>query len=307
MRRLDYYLDEHIDFPGYPGMPEASATDEEAAAFCDQMRARRFDLVFQMHGSGVTTNALVARFGAHRVAAYHPPGGPLPAGAVGIPYPDAIPEPHRHLRLAEAAGFPPLGDELEFPVYAADLDERDALLARYRIREGRYVVVHTGARDARRRWPTHRFAAVADAVAQLGYEVLLTGTSQDCECVHRTQAAMSEAALDLAGQLSLGGMAALIAGARLLVSNDTGPSHLAAAVGAPSVVVMTLPDPACAGRWAPLNARLHRTIQPALPPLPGLPGEIPVGPVLEAVRAQLRTAVTPVAAARPTAAPLSPI
>ena len=109
VRRLDYYLDEHITFPGYPGLPEAAASIVEADAFCEGMRSRRFDLVLQMHGSGTNTNAIIARFGARDLGGYYPPGGPRPPAGTFIPYPGGLPEPHRHLALAEAAGFPSLG------------------------------------------------------------------------------------------------------------------------------------------------------------------------------------------------------
>jgi ADP-heptose:LPS heptosyltransferase len=73
----------------------------------------------------------------------------------------------------------------------------------------------------------------------------------------RVAHAMSTRAIDLAGRTDLGALAALLADARLLIANDTGVSHLAAALGVPSVVVFTSSD--CA-RWAPLDLRRHRTV-----------------------------------------------
>ncbi|HXD87564.1 MAG TPA: glycosyltransferase family 9 protein, partial [Urbifossiella sp.] len=68
---------------------------------------------------------------------------------------------------------------------------------------------------------------------------------------------MTAPALDLAGKTDLGAAAALLRRARLLVANDTGVSHLAAAVRTRSVIVSTGDNPA---RWSPLNERLHRVL-----------------------------------------------
>ena len=87
-----------------------------------------------------------------------------------------------------------------------------------------------------------------------GLAVVLTGSEEDAP-VTAEVAAMSPPATDTAGRTSLGAFGALIAGARLLVTNDTGASHVAAALRIPSVVVFTASDPR---RWAPLNGALHR-------------------------------------------------
>jgi ADP-heptose:LPS heptosyltransferase len=68
---------------------------------------------------------------------------------------------------------------------------------------------------------------------------------------------MRAPAVDLAGKTSLGGLAALVARARLVLANDTGISHIAAALQAPSVIVASGSDPR---RWAPLDRRRHRVL-----------------------------------------------
>src|SRR5215212_7324160 len=57
--RYAHLIDEIIDFPGYPDLPEQASTPEAAAEFIKAMQGRRFDLVVQMHGSGEVTNPLV--------------------------------------------------------------------------------------------------------------------------------------------------------------------------------------------------------------------------------------------------------
>jgi ADP-heptose:LPS heptosyltransferase len=122
---------------------------------------------------------------------------------------------------------------------------------------GRYVCIHPGARDPARRWPAAGFAAVADTLAAEGFRVVLTGTAAECTCTAGVAAAMRFKALNAAGRTGVGAMAALLEGAALLVTNDTGVSHLGAAVGAPSVILFLASDP---DRWAPPDRYRHRAI-----------------------------------------------
>jgi ADP-heptose:LPS heptosyltransferase len=101
---------------------------------------------------------------------------------------------------------------------------------------------------------------VADALAAQGLQVVLTGTAQESGLTRAVQQAMTAPALELAGRTSLGAVAVLVSNARLVVCNDTGVSHLAAALRIPSVVIFSNSDP---HRWAPLDRKLHRIIGPA--------------------------------------------
>ncbi len=103
------------------------------------------------------------------------------------------------------------------------------------IRQRPRVALHPGATDTRRRWPADRFAQVARTLHADGYEVLVTGTPAEQEVVDQVVAAAGVPVRPLVGTLSLGGLAGCYAGCALVISNDTGPLHLAAAVGAPTV------------------------------------------------------------------------
>jgi ADP-heptose:LPS heptosyltransferase len=98
---------------------------------------------------------------------------------------------------------------------------------------------------------------VADSFAGDGYRVVLTGTPDEAGIAADVAGRMRYGALNLAGRTSLGAMAALLSEASLLVSNDTGVSHLAAALHVPSVIVFIASDP---DRWSPLDRRLHRVV-----------------------------------------------
>jgi ADP-heptose:LPS heptosyltransferase len=118
-----------------------------------------------------------------------------------------------------------------------------------------YVVIHCGARDPARRWAPAKFAAVADALAEGGLRVLLTGVESERPQVEEVAARMNAASEVVCGRTTLGGMACLLEHSRLLVANDTGVSHIAAALGTSSVIVFTHSEPE---RWAAPDATRHR-------------------------------------------------
>jgi ADP-heptose:LPS heptosyltransferase len=86
--------------------------------------------------------------------------------------------------------------------------------------------------------------------------------------------AIGASAIDMTGRTSLGALAALIEGADLLVSNDTGVAHLAAAARTPSVIVSSGSD---AARWAPGDTRLHRTLAHNIECRPCMYEDCPIG------------------------------
>jgi ADP-heptose:LPS heptosyltransferase len=111
------------------------------------------------------------------------------------------------------------------------------------------VVLHVGAAAKARRWPHGRFAELAAWCREQGHPVVVTGGGADVEaglCVVRRAGLPDDASL--AGRTSLADLAALVAGARLLVSGDTGVAHLATAYRRPSVVLFGPVSPA---RWGP--------------------------------------------------------
>ncbi len=256
-QRYPAFLDGFREFPGWPGLPEQPPRWERIPGFLAEVQEERFDLVIQLHGSGVVTNPLVALFGARRTAGFYVPGNYRPDPELFLPYPEEGLEVRRLLRLVEHFGMPAQGEHLEFPVRDADRRALAALPGADKLKPGRYVCVHPGASVHERRWPAEHFAAVARVLAGRGLRVVLTGTAPEAELARQVARLAGVECLDLAGRTDLGAAAALLAGARLLVCNDTGVSHLAAALGTPSVVVSTGDNPA---RWSPADGRRHRVL-----------------------------------------------
>ncbi len=95
--------------------------------------------------------------------------------------------------------------------------------------------MHPGASDPGRRWPEKKFAAVGDALAAAGTQIVVTGTQAENHLVEAVIGSMKVEAQNLCGRLSLGGLAGLFSRCKVLISNDSGPLHLAAAVNTPTV------------------------------------------------------------------------
>ncbi|HWG97994.1 MAG TPA: glycosyltransferase family 9 protein [Pilimelia sp.] len=121
------------------------------------------------------------------------------------------------------------------------------------------TVLHPGAKAPQRRWPPERFAAVGRALAGAGHRVVVTGSAGERPLAQRVArlAGLPEAAV-LAGRTDVGGLAALVARARLVVSGDTGVAHLATGYGTPSVTLFAGISPALWG--PPADRPWHRAI-----------------------------------------------
>ena len=255
--RFGIYLDGFRAFPGYPGLPETPPDEARYAEFAAAIRAERFDLAIQLHGSGSFVNQVVADLAARRAAGFFLPGDVIPDPELFIPWPETGLEINRLLTLVDALGVPRRGDHLEFPVRTLDRDTLHAIAGVADLVPGAYICVHPGASVPARRWPAEHFAAVADALADRDFRIVLTGSAAEADLTRAVAGAMRHPALDLAGRTELGALAALIDGSRLLVSNDTGVAHLAVARKVPSVIISTGTNP---DRWAPIDRSRHRVL-----------------------------------------------
>ena len=255
--RFMHYLDDFAAFPGAPELPEQAADVAALPGFFADMRSRHFDLAVQMHGSGLYTNGIVDRFEAARTVGFSPAGESTDNY---LPYPDHGHEIRRLLELLTYLGIPSQGDELEFPLFDDDYQELFRLTALDGLEPGRYACLHPGSRDRSKRWPARHFAKIGDALHEAGYRVVITGSSSERGLAASISRAMRHPSTNYVAPISIGALAALLNNARLLVTNDTGVSHVAAALRLPSVVIFTTTDPE---RWAPLDTNLHRVVRDA--------------------------------------------
>ncbi len=247
VERMRSWVDELVAFPGDPGIPERPPDTPAIEPFYAAMRERRWDVALQAYGARTAANEVTARFGARHTGGFFVPGELDADLRTHLPYPVHLHEIHRHLALLEFLGVPPGDDRLELPLTSADRAEAAAVLDAAGIAGRPLAVLHPGATSQSRRWPLERFAAVGDALAARGLAVAVSGVPSEAAATAAVVAAMRAPAADLAGRTSLGGYAALLGSAALLVANDTGSAHLAAAVGTPSVTLFLSGDPV---RWA---------------------------------------------------------
>lgn len=253
--RFDHYFDEFISFPGFPGLPEQPFVAEETMQFFADMQARNFDLIIQMQGNGNITNPLLLLCGAKRYAGFYREGNYRPHPDLFMEYPTSGHEIYCHLSLMNFLGIPSQGVDLAFP-----LNEEDYTAAAQLdlgLQPGGYVCIHPGARAKVRHWDTANFARLGDFCAEAGYRVVLTGVDSERHLTRAVADAMSHAALDLAGKTTLGTIGVIIQQSRLLICNDTGVSHMAAALRHPSVVISLSHD---LERWSPLDASINQVV-----------------------------------------------
>lgn len=259
-------LDALLPFPGCASLPDTGPGDAAALQdFLAQARAQRYTLALQLHGSGPASTMIVGVIGAPHVAAYCPASSAIvPSGQ--LRWNDGETEVARWLRLLRWLGAPPVEPHREWCLLPQDLQQAQTLLRTLGIAEAPYVCLHPGARLASRRWPVERFARVATRLAAEGLRVLLTGSDSERQLCRALRAQVPQpqrqAVVDACGHSSLGVLGALVSGAQLVVANDTGISHVAAAVRTPSVIVSSGGD---AQRWAPEDSERHRVLAQSMP------------------------------------------
>lgn len=213
-----------------PDDPRMLEDADEQEQFCAAMRGEEFDLAIQMHGGGRYSNPFLLRLGARLTIGLKTPDAiPLDRW---VPYIYFQPEILRYLEVVSLAGARTERLEPRIAVLEQDREEAKRVVPD---RGKPLVALNPGAGSPQRRWPAEKFAAVGDALAAVGMQIVVTGTHAECSLVEEVINRMKMEASNLCGQLSLGGLAGLFSRCNTLISNDSGPLHLAGVVGAPTV------------------------------------------------------------------------
>jgi ADP-heptose:LPS heptosyltransferase len=229
-------IDRVVAIPAQEGLFQPSSDElaeiPEPEPFFTMMREERFDIAFQFHGGGKYSNPFITSVDAKlTVGSRTPDAAPLDRW---IPYDVFQPEVARYLDLASLTGARPVSFVPRLPVTPVDLVAASRAVP-FDTRP--FALLHPGSTDQRRRWPAPYFAQVADAIVDLGLRVVVNGVASEADIVEDVIRSMRSharpGAIWAGPDLSLSGLYGLIAQAAVVVSNDSGPVHMAVAAETP--------------------------------------------------------------------------
>ena len=211
------------------------------------LRGRRYDVVVDLQGlfksslyvlaagAPVRVGLAEGREGAPLVLTHRVAGPPQPVHAA-----------RRYMALAAALGASEPVWDFRIPVGTAEEARAERLLAGVR---GPRVALHAGARWRTKLWQPTDWQALAAGLTAEGFGVFLTGSREDATLANDILAGLDPAPAAFVGQLSLKELAAVLARIDVMVTVDSGPMHMAAAMGTPVVALFGATDPRRTGPW----------------------------------------------------------
>ncbi len=236
---------------GHPDLDETISFDRSAARagwwmaarswlhFLRELRRRRFDLVVDLQG--LLRTGVIARVsgaprrlglsGAREGAAW------FYTDVVAMPQPRAMHAVDRYWLVAEALGAGDVPKRFHVPI-----PEAARVWAAEQLRgcPRPWLAVGVGSRWLTKRWPAHHFAALTQrALERFGGTAVFVGSGEEAALAQATRQQLIGPARDLTGRTSLPQLAAVLEQADVMLANDTGPLHLAVALGRPVVAPYT--------------------------------------------------------------------
>lgn len=235
-------------------------------AMIEQLRQANFDaaVIFTVYSQNPLPSAFLCYMAGIplRLAHCHENPYQLLTDWIKDPEPEQFTrhEVRRQLDLVASVGCEVEGDRMMLQVPTAATLQVQALLQAIGVAVDRpWVVIHAGATAPSRRYPPEHFAIVARQLVQLGIQVVFTGTQPEKELVDSIQTEMGTPSFSLVDRLSLAELTALLKLTNLLISNNTGPVHIAAAVNTPIVDLYALTNPQHMP-WGVLNRVLFHDV-----------------------------------------------
>lgn len=239
--------------------PGRMAALDEAGAFVKALRKERYDLVVDLQGlfkSGIVTGLSHGRRKIGMAGAREGAGFFLSETPVPVDY-----EAHailRYLEMARALGCDTSVWDGAIPVGAKDREKVAHLFEENRWGRRPLVAINPMAKWVTKLWEPERFGALADRIgSELQADIAFTGSFEDRPLIETIVGGMAHPAANLAGRTGLKTLAWLYRRASLLVCTDTGPMHMAAAMGCP---VVALFGPTAPWRTGPYGPR-HRVVR----------------------------------------------
>jgi len=236
-----------------PVLDDAIVYDAQAdQQLIDELKRRAFDaaIIFTACTQSALPAALMCRLAGIPLRLAHSRENPCDLLTHWVPDAEVCASGMRHevtrqLDLVRSVGFHACDERMQFRYSASEV----LSMRRKFVQAGAdllrpYVVVHPGATASARRYPAERFGIAAQSIVEsTGCQVVFIGSADEAPLVAQAQTQMHDPGVSLAGCLSLGELGALIAGAQVIVCNNSGPVHIAAAVGTPVAVLYALTHP----------------------------------------------------------------
>lgn len=235
------HLDHFVPVPDL--MLEQSQRPIDARGFTQflrEMQEERFDLAVQLRGYGMRSSPYFPLLGAEVNVGFVGPAD-MPLLDAALPFPKQGHLIDRCLELTTFLGAPPVGRHTEFALDSDDHIAAAALLAGARTP---VIGIHPTASETERIWPAERFAAVANELQQrYGGTVVLVTEQRDDPAAAFIASHVSGPCFNLAGRTGLPVLGAVVERFDLFVTNDTGPAHIAYALGTPTVTLFASESP----------------------------------------------------------------
>jgi ADP-heptose:LPS heptosyltransferase len=243
-------IDRFWEFPGYPGIAEQFFRPELVLEFLDKSQKENFDLVIQMHGSGVFSNPLVLMMGGKKTAMFVRESEQTWAENRALITYEWRKSEHEVVRVAgllKTLGVLPAGFDPEIGLLHEDHDKALKLLSGLR---SPLIGVHPGGRTRSKRWCRQGFEWVArELIRVTGGTILLLGGMEELDSCREIESVLGRNSCIIAGEVPLPVMGAVISRLSLLVTNDSGPAHMAYALKTPCVTIFGGTE---RGEWGPL-------------------------------------------------------
>ncbi|MBT4865162.1 MAG: glycosyltransferase family 9 protein [Planctomycetaceae bacterium] len=247
---------------GHPQLDQIIPIDRGASLngwrqLLSQLRREKFDIVFDLQGllrTAVMTAATRAPLRVGLETARE--GSHLPCHMLLPDTGKQVPAHLRYWKVADALGMGRFRRETIVPITP---EEHSWAKDQLKPLSGRVVAVHPGARWVTKRWPAERFAAVAAKARRFfGLTTVLVGSRDELPFATQVEHLLnrftpSAPVINLAGQTSLRQLAAVLQHSLMLLSNDSGPMHLAAGLGTPVVGIFTCTSPERSGPPGPTH------------------------------------------------------
>jgi ADP-heptose:LPS heptosyltransferase len=242
--------------PVKKGIRNEAGQDEsinDTERFFEEMQQEQFDIAISFQGNGTSANPFLKRLNAKLTVGLWTEGAEKVDRSLNYYYYQS--ETLRYIEVAGLIGAKPVSLEPELDILDKDKEEIEAFISE--LEQKRFVVLHPVATDIRRMWPIENYAPLADTLFEQGFDVVFSGSKEDADVVKGIMSDMKHKAFNACGNMSLGGLAALLSKASLMVSADTGPLHLARAVNTPTVGIYWAPNLI---NWGPVTRSIHRPV-----------------------------------------------